>query len=164
MNVSRIAVTAVAVSLLSGCGAILHGTRQSIDVQSSPAGAKVETSPSSGVFTTPTTLNLERKNSYVLTFSSPGYTSGSFNITNSIGTGTVIADVLLTGLVGVVVDGLTGAWYGLNPESANVTLNRTGPGPGPATIHIQLVESRSRNNVQIQADAPGVSVRVLPQH
>ena len=59
------------VVLLAGCGAVLHGTRQTVEVQSSPSGAKIETSPPSGIFTTPATLNLERKNIYVLTFTSP---------------------------------------------------------------------------------------------
>jgi hypothetical protein len=53
---------------LTGCGAIMHGNRQDITVQSTPSGAKVETSPVSGIYSTPATLTLERKNSYVLTF------------------------------------------------------------------------------------------------
>lgn len=150
-----------AACLLTGCGAILHGTRQNIDVQSSPAGAKVETTPATGTYTTPTTLNLERKNSYVLTFTSPGYNPATYDLHNGVGTGTVIADVLLTGLVGVLVDGLTGAWYGLNPESANVTLTRATPGgSGPEEIHIQLREADGKGRVEMKSDAPGVAVRV----
>jgi hypothetical protein len=150
--------------LAGGCGAMLHGSRQTLDVQSSPAGAKVETSPSSGVFTTPTTLNLERKNSYVLTFTSPGYSPATFNVSNSIGTGTVIADVLLTGLVGVVVDGLTGAWYGLTPEAATVTLTRLGGSSSDAdAIHIAIGTKKHGSTMQISADAPGVNIQVRQQ-
>jgi hypothetical protein len=163
MRTSRIALGVLAGCLLTGCGAILHGTRQTIDVQSSPGGAKIETSPATGTYTTPTTLDLERKNSYVLTFTSPGYSSASFNLHNSIGTGTVIADVLLTGLVGVVVDGLTGAWYGLSPESANVTLTRTGTGPGPEEIHVRIDRSPDGRGLAVTSDAAAVKVKVSPK-
>src|SRR5438094_5750879 len=130
----------MAAFFLSGRGAIMHGTRQNIDVQSSPSGAHLETNPASGTYTTPTTLNLERKYSYVLTFTSPGYNPATFNLHSSIGTGTVIADVLL-GLVGVLVDGLTGAWYGLSPDAANVTLTASGDSPGMQAIHINIHSS-----------------------
>ena len=161
MNVFRTAVSASSALLLVGCGAILHGTRQNIDVQSSPTGAKVETSPATGTFTTPTTLDLERKNSYVLTFTSPGYTPATFNLHNNIGTGTVIADVLLTGLIGVIVDGATGAWYGLEPETVNVTLTRASDGgSGPEEIHIQLREVDGKGRLELKSDAPQVSVSV----
>jgi hypothetical protein len=157
---ARVAVVAMAMGLLSGCGTIMHGTRQNIDVQSSPTGAKVETSPATAVFTTPATLNLERKNSYVLTFTSAGYAPASVNIHNNIGTGTIIADVLL-GLVGVLVDGITGAWYGLEPESVNVTLARLS-GTGPETIHIQVGVSDG-GGLKVSSDAPNVRVEVTRQ-
>jgi hypothetical protein len=151
------------VVLLAGCGAVLHGTRQTVEVQSSPSGAKIETSPPSGVFTTPATLNLER-NSHVLTFTSPGYAPSTYNITNGIGVGTVVADVLLTGLLGVVVDAVTGAWYGLNAESANVTLSKVNGGPDDAdAIHISIRPAGKGNGgVQVSTNAPNVSVRVEP--
>jgi hypothetical protein len=146
---------------VTGCGALLHGPRQDIDVQSSPAGAKVETSPASGSYTTPTRLSLERKNSYVLSFTAPGYAPATFNIRNGIGTGTVIADVLLTGLVGVVVDGLTGSWYGLSPENAQVTLVRPGGSEHDAdAIHISVGVSTSHQAVSLSSSSPDVRVTV----
>lgn len=150
----------IVASILSGCGTIMHGANQNIDVQSSPAGAKVETSPGTGTYTTPTTLNLARKNSYVLNFSSPGYTPATFNIHNSVGTGTVIADVLLTGLVGVVVDGITGSWYGLSPEAATVTMTRMGAGTGPNEIKVYVARSDNGDGITIKTDAPDVEVSV----
>lgn len=159
MSAARTAVVAVTACFLSGCGTVMHGANQNIDVQTSPTGAKVETSPATGAYTTPTTLNLQRKNSYVLTFSSPGYAPATFNIHNSIGTGTVIADVLLTGLIGVVVDGLTGAWYGLDPENASATLTRLS-GTGPETIHIHVGTANGGGKVEVRSDAPGVKIEV----
>ena len=152
-------VLALGALFLSGCGAIMHGTRQNIEVQSTPSGAHVETNPTSGTYTTPATLNLERKYSYVLTFTSPGYSPATFNLHSSVGTGTVIAAVLL-GLVGVLVDGLTGAWYGLSPESANVTLTPAGDSAQMGAIHIRIREGKDPGKLEIQSDAPGVPVQV----
>lgn len=154
MERARGLLAVAAMFALVGCGAIMHGTRQTMDVQSSPSGAKVVSDPATGTFTTPTTLNLERKHSYVLTFSAPGYAPATINIRNGIGTGTVIADVLLTGLVGVVVDGLTGAWYGLSPETVSVSLTRTVAGTGPREIKINVAESARGHGLAISSDAP----------
>ena len=161
MNATRTAISVAAALVLSGCGAILHGPRQNIVVQTSPGGAKLETSPPTGTYTTPATLNLERKNAYVLTFTAPGYNPATFNLSNGIGTGTLIADVLLTGVIGVVVDAVTGSWYGLEPETANVTLTRaTTGGSGPEEIHILLRQSKDKGHVDVKSDAAGVSVSV----
>ena len=148
---------------LCACGTVMHGARQDLEVQSSPAGATVQTSPSTGTFTTPTTLSLERKKDYVLTFTAPGYAPAQFNVHNSIGTGTVIADVLLTGLVGVVVDGLTGAWYGLTPEAATVTLTKTTAAVGPDAIRLHVVKSSDGRGIAITSDDSTDAVHVSVQ-
>ncbi len=138
----------------------MHGSRQDIMVQSSVPGATVQTSPVSMNVVAPGTLNLERKNNYILTFTAPGYAPANVAVTNSIGVGTVIADVLLTGLIGVVVDGMTGSWYGLNPETANATLVKQVGTVGPAEIHIKLAHGRAVGELALKSDAPGVVVEV----
>ena len=139
---------------------MMHGARQDISVQSSVPGTTVQASPSSMSVAAPGVLNLERKNNYVLTFAAPGYSPATVNVTNSIGSGTVIADVLLTGLIGVVVDGMTGSWYGLNPETASATLLKQVGTIGPDEIHIQLSHGKNANQVAVHADVPGVSIEV----
>ncbi|MFL5560977.1 MAG: hypothetical protein ACJ79K_05835 [Gemmatimonadaceae bacterium] len=114
-----------------------------------------------GPVTTPGSLDLERKNSYVLTFTSPGYTSATASLHPNIGPGTVVADVLL-GLVGVIVDAATGSWYGLVPENVTVTLNRT-TGMGPEQIHVQVGRSRDGDKLEVKSDGPAVQVQVTKQ-
>jgi hypothetical protein len=160
MKHTRILALFSATYLLTGCGTMLHGSRQDIFVQSSVPGASVQSSPTSATVAAPGTLNLERKNNYVLTFTAPGYAPATVNVTNSIGVGTVIADVLLTGLVGVVVDGLTGSWYGLNPETASATLIKQVGAAGPDEIHIKLGHVTSHGQLSVKTDAPGVVVQV----
>jgi len=159
-SIERGLVAAIALLAISGCAAIFHGSRQMIPVQSSPAGATVTTNPGTGQYTTPTNLNLARKESYVLSFSETGYSTASFNIQNSISGGYVVADVLLTGLVGVIVDGITGAWYNLSPDQAVVTLTKVGDVPGPASITVRVDAVKNGRGLRITSDGPSVNVRV----
>lgn len=164
MTVRRTLVIAAACAA-TGCGTILHGPRQAVPVNSNPTGATVQTTPAAegGTVTTPGTLDLERKHSYQLTFTSPGYTPATVNLHPNIGTGTVIADVLLTGLIGVIVDGATGSWYGLVPENVTATLTRTATGTGPEKIEVHVGRSRDGQKVEITSDGPPVQVEVEKQ-
>jgi hypothetical protein len=82
------------------------------------------------------------------------------NIHNGIGPGTLVADILL-GLVGVIVDAATGAWYGLSPENGSVTLVRIGGNENDAdAIHIAIGATKSDGQVTIRSSAPGVSLQL----
>jgi hypothetical protein len=140
---------------LIGCGTIMHGPRQLVTVQSTPSGASLRVAPGSDTSsTTPVSLNLERKHQYTLTLASPGYTSATVELRPDVGIGTAFADGLFTGMIGLVVDALNGSLYGLNPESPNVTLSRTGASDsGPKEIHIRLLETDGGRHVKVQSDA-----------
>ena len=143
---------------LMGCGAILQGTRQTIQANSAPSAATIAVSPTNEEYTTPASMSLERKNNYVLTFSKEGYTSAKFNIQKKLSGGMLVLDVLFTGLLGVIVDAATGAWYNLSPEVASVSLERLGAIGGPEEI---LVRIRLKGDTLcIESDEPGVNVRV----
>jgi hypothetical protein len=147
----------VFLALLASCGTILHGTRQLVTVQSSPSGAVVHISPDTGTFTTPVTLNLERKNRYVLTFTSPGYSTATLELRPDVALGTAFADGFFTGMVGALVDALTGALYGLKPETPSATLSRdAGTGSGPNEIHIRLSGAAGGSAITVRSDAPVV--------
>ena len=162
MNVAR-SFAVLAACAVTGCGTILHGPRQAVPVSSDPTGATVQATPASGgTITTPGTLDLERKNNYLLTFTSPGYSPATVNLHNNIGTGTVIADVLLTGLVGVIVDAATGAWYGLVPENVTATLTRT-TGTGPEKIEVHVGRSRDGEKIEVTSGSQPVQVQVTKQ-
>jgi hypothetical protein len=152
-----VAVCSVLVTL-TGCGAIFNGTRQTIQANSAPSAATIEVSPTDEEYTTPASMSLERKSNYVLTFSKEGYTSAKFNIQRKLSGGILVLDVLFTGLLGVIVDAATGAWYNLSPEVATVSLERLGAIDGPQQIHLRI---RSKGDkLHIESDEPGVSVRV----
>jgi hypothetical protein len=153
------------VFVLSGCGAIIHGTRQAITATSTPDSATVTTNPPSGSTVTPATLHLERRHTYVLTFEKAGYSSATVEIQNRLSGGIVFLDVVLTGLVGVVVDATTGGWYHLSPATAVAGLNKVATVAGPDRIDIVISVRRKSGTreVQVAADAAGVLIRVRPK-
>lgn len=155
-------VVAVAVLLATGgCAVILRGSFEKIPVKSFPAGATVTTNPNIGQFTTPTTLYLARKESYVLSFSHAGYNTASLNIQKSVNGLYVLADVWFGGIVlGALVDGLTGAWYDLSPEVVVTSLTQVGDGPGPSSITIRVDAINHGRELRITSDDPGVNVQV----
>ncbi len=149
------------VFLASGCALISHGSYQTIPVKSSPNA--VEVGISSGMsYTTPTTLELERKNGYVLSFSKEGYDSAQIQITKHLSRGFLAADILLTGLIGVVVDGITGAWYNLKPEAVTVTLSKVSSIPGPDDIEIAIEGVDKSGKLDISSSVPDVEIHVMP--
>lgn len=145
-------------ALATGCGTIFGGTTQNVRVASSPNAAQVNV-PAGATYTTPTTLDLKRKNEYVLTISKEGYETREVEINNSLRGGMLALDILFTGLVGVVVDAATGGWYSLNPTNVDVSLARASndPSVGPETIEVQL--NSIDGVLRVDSDKP-VKVRV----
>jgi hypothetical protein len=149
--------------VLSGCGTILSGTRQHINLGSEPAGATVKVDPAGekADFQTPAKISLEKKSNYVLRFSSPGYVDQQVEINKNLRAGYLILDIFLTGLIGVVVDAVTGGWNGLNPKEATVTLKKaSAAAEGPETIDVTMRADAEEGTVQVASSQPGVRVQV----
>ncbi len=66
-------------------------------------------------------LNLAVKKSYAIEFRAKGFQPRAYHINNRVGAGWVILDVLL-GLVPVIVDAATGAWYHLDQKNIDAVL------------------------------------------
>lgn len=155
--VSRVPQVA-ALILVTSCGTIFNGTRQNVSVITAPDRARVQVDPGGQTFTTPTTLDLERKNDYTLRFSKEGYSPAESHISKSMNGGILVLDIL-AGLLGVIVDAVTGGWYNLDPKSANVVLTKADvDAPGPAEIRINM--TAKGRHLRIESSSPGVSVGV----
>jgi hypothetical protein len=155
--------TALAVSAtLPGCGLMFGGTHETIQVSSAPDSAKVTTIPPTSEFTTPATISLERKNDYSLTFEKAGYSTGHFQIQHHMRGGILALDVVFTGLLGIIPDAATGAWNGLSPRAATVTMTKVAMVPGPDSIQVglHLRHTAGRDAASFDASTPGVTVRV----
>ena len=153
---------------LAGCGTIFGGSTEVITFQSSPSAASVATSPPTATYTTPASVSLQRKQNYLLTFSADGYSSAEFQIRREMRVGILVADVLLTGLIGVVVDAVTGGWWKLEPKTAVVTLERASAANeglfdgDKIEVAVSVHETEEGREVRLQASAP-VVVQVEPR-
>lgn len=147
--------------VLTGCGLTFGGTRQVVHATASPVRATVVTGGEGVEFMTPAALSLERRNNYTLTFSAPGYASQRVELRRSIRGGIVVLDVVL-GLVPVVVDAATGAWYRLSPEAVDVCLLKVdADAAGPDRIAVQVALRSGRDSTEVRVGgAPGAGVVV----
>jgi hypothetical protein len=149
---------------LTGCGVIFGGTRENITANSAPDAATITTNPSAGTFTTPASLSLERKHNYTLTFEKEGYRSAEFQINHSIRGGILALDILFTGLLGVIIDAVTGGWFKLEPKTAQVVLTQvdaSDAGPDTIEVTISIGESDGGDgSIQIESSVPGVTTHV----
>ncbi len=107
---------------ISGCATIFTGTTQEINFSSEPTGAKVYID---GIEegTTPLTATFKKGKEYNIDFKLKGYEDKSLRLTYSIGVGWVILDVI-AGLVGVVVDAITQAWFSFDVENYKAVMRR----------------------------------------
>jgi len=110
----------LALLLATGCATLFKGTNEKVNVQSSPVRADVYVN---GLLMgrTPLQLNLAASNSYAIEFRAEGYQPRVYHINNRVGAGYVIVDILL-GLVPVIVDAATGAWYHLDQKNIDAVL------------------------------------------
>jgi len=112
----------VTVLLINGCATIFKGTSDNVNFSSEPSGAKVYVNGSL-MGTTPVKLKLESKRVYYIEFKKEGFDTKTFTITNHVGVGWIILDIL-GGLVPVIVDASTGAWYSLDQDNVNAILEK----------------------------------------
>ncbi|MGB3340084.1 MAG: PEGA domain-containing protein [bacterium] len=120
-------ISGISVVLLMGfifmsCATVFKGSQEYVDLRSDPIGAKVYIN-GSYEGTTPVELHLESNKTYHIEFKKDGYQTKTYTLTNHLGAGWVILDVIC-GLVPVVVDAITGAWYKLDENDVGVTLEK----------------------------------------
>jgi hypothetical protein len=149
-------LTLLLVLPLAGCATIMGGGTQLVTVSSAPSEATITADPEAGTFTTPASLQLERKFGYTLTATRDGYRPATARLTKKMRVGPLIADILLTGLIGVIVDGVTGAWYELQPAVVTLVLEQSNPlDEGPDVIEVTLsVDEEKDGLTEIRATSP----------
>ncbi len=118
MNTMRIALVLGAALGLSACASVTRGTKQSFFIQSEPAGGSVTTS-SGQKCVTPCKLKLPRKTEFTADITLPGYKPGHAQVSSKVsagGVGGTLGNVLLGGVIGMAVDGSSGAMQDLSPN------------------------------------------------
>ena len=108
--------------LTSSCATIFKGNSSKINFNSNPQGAQIYVN-GNYMGDTPILLKIESKQTYNIEFKKEGYKTKAFNITNHVGVGWIVLDVIF-GLVPVVVDAATGSWYELDQKIVNALLEK----------------------------------------
>ncbi len=108
--------------MLASCGSIVNGTKQSVYVNSDPAGAAVMVD---GLQRgeTPCELQLERDKAYELTLEKKGYKPASAYVRREP-SGWVCGNLLFGGIIGILVDGVSGGMWKLEPEHVSVSMEK----------------------------------------
>ncbi|MBM3310196.1 MAG: PEGA domain-containing protein [Candidatus Aminicenantes bacterium] len=106
----------------TSCATVFKGNHSRVGFTSDPRGAKVYVN-GEYMGDTPIRLKLESRHDYTVEFVKDGFKTKAFRLTNHIGPGWVVLDVIL-GLVPVLVDALTGSWYDLDQKHLNAVLER----------------------------------------
>ena len=101
------------VGFATSCASILHGTLQPLAVSSTPTGATV-TVDGTNMGNTPVTASLSRKHEHTVKLELKGYKAAEVHLNKKID-GWFWGNILFGGVIGMVIDGSSGAMYKLTP-------------------------------------------------
>ena len=115
----------LAAAFLIGCATLFKGTNEEISINSDPQRAQIFINGDL-YGETPISVQLESKKTYTIEFKKEGFQTKTFQLNNHVGAGWIVLDVL-GGLVPVIVDAATGAWYHLDQKNVNMILEKQQP-------------------------------------
>ncbi len=108
------------VLLLSSCATIISGSRQNVEITSEPSSAKVYINEIE-IGQTPVQKNLKRNQEYQLILKLDGYKTYETKLEKKFNAW-YIGNVLIGGVIGLIIDPITGAMHKLKPEEINGNL------------------------------------------
>ena len=120
--VAAVAASSIMVLGVAGCAVVMKGQYEDVSINATEERARVTVNGEDMGFT-PLKLRLASNKEYRIEFEKPGFEKKVVRLTNNIGPGYIIADILL-GLVPIVIDAATGAWYQLDQTNVNAVLER----------------------------------------
>jgi hypothetical protein len=106
--------------MLSGCGAIFHGSNQTIAVSTDPPDAQMKIG--GNTLKSPASVTLRRDADYIITAEKDGYDAGQGTIQHSVHWGTTLGNIIFGGLIGLAIDFGSGSAYKLEPQSLVIPL------------------------------------------
>ena len=107
----------LSVLTLSSCATIISGSRQNVEIASEPSAAKVYINEIE-IGTTPIQQNLKRNQEYNLMLKLDGYATYETKLEKKFNAW-YIGNIAFGGLIGIIIDPITGAMYKLKPEEIN---------------------------------------------
>ena len=127
----------VTCSVLTGCGSIIHGSKQQVSFDSNPQGATVKLTNGTSL-TTPQTVELRRAEDHTVTIEKEGYETERITLKRDFNAVATILGNILWLIPGVLVDVLVGGAWTLDPEHVNVNLVAEKPPSQPSASQSQL--------------------------
>ena len=106
----NVALMAAAVVLVSSCASILSGRKQKVQINSYPAGVRIFVEGHDMLAVTPASVKVPRKKKVRIMLQKEHYEDGVINQKGGFN-GTAVANILLGGIPGLLVDWGTGAIY-----------------------------------------------------
>lgn len=108
-------------SFLTGCGSIIHGSKQQVSFDSTPRGATVKLANGTRL-TTPQTVELRRAEDHTVTIEKEGYEPERITLKRDFNAVATILGNILWLVPGVIVDVLVGGAWTLDPDHVTVNL------------------------------------------
>ncbi|HEC60964.1 MAG TPA: hypothetical protein ENI27_01780 [bacterium] len=111
----------------SSCATIVSGSSQDVTINTQPTAQIEITSDTGRVFysgESPTVVKLPRKHTYTVTVKAGGYGNQMVLITKQFNVW-FVGNILIGGIIGGVVDIMTGAMWNLQPEIVRISLERS---------------------------------------
>lgn len=102
------------VLFLTSCATIISGSRQKVEITSEPSSAKVYINEIE-VGNTPVQKNLKRNQEYNLVLKLDGYETYETKLEKKFNAW-YIGNIAFGGLIGIIIDPITGAMHKLKPE------------------------------------------------
>jgi PEGA domain len=136
----------IAATSFSSCASIISGTTQTIKFTSSPPAAIVFLNDvQMGI--TPMELTLKRKNEYNVKIKLEGFKTYEVNLEQDLNPW-YLGNILFGGLIGLVVDPITGAVYDLSPDKINAELEKS-PALETPVVPTPTVSTVPQNHVNV---------------
>jgi hypothetical protein len=160
-----VSTVVVCLSALSGCGTIVNGTTEKIQLSSAPDGAQA-TIDGTQTVTTPTTVELSRDDEHTIIFHKDGYQDDTEKLTSSA-SGWIWGNILVGGVVGAVVDAESGAGKKLSSDAVSFSLVPLVAKTAVGAASISTASQTSGAVTDLSAKAPAnttatTTTRVVP--
>ena len=122
MKKTIISTTLALTLLVSSCATIVSGSKQNIKFSSDPSSATIFIDEVE-VGKTPFEIKLARKSEHSVMIKLEGYQTYETKLTKKFN-GWYIGNILFGGLIGIIVDPITGAMYNLTPNEINAQMSK----------------------------------------
>ncbi|MDP9172901.1 MAG: PEGA domain-containing protein [Planctomycetota bacterium] len=121
-------------ALCGGCATLVRGTHQDMKFDSVPRGAIVEVAGKT--YTTPSEIDLCRRDTYPVTISKPGYRTVKFDVTPQWDGISLVGNMILPGgSIGLVYDSSNGAARSFYKLARVVLVPATQPSEPPLVLN-----------------------------